>query len=189
MSPTQRNKRLCWIKIIFAPSLFAFLSFWETYLASVSVMLFITDWRSVEKVYVPVCVNAKNKAGLQKRNRKLEFDSCPVRARQGGSCDLKLEQVRTLWSPSLPALEDREEWFREWRPGSSSELSVPSLTSITNSLKVCVLDVCNKTNLHHRAAVRSDQLMFSGHFWDLKMKGTYGHEFHYSCCPRMKVFL
>lgn len=68
-------------------------------------------------------------------------------------------------------------------------VSVPSLPSITNSLKLCVLDVCNKTNLHHRAAVRSDQLMFSGHFWDLKMKGTYRHKFLYPCCPRMEVLL
>lgn len=68
-------------------------------------------------------------------------------------------------------------------------VSIPSLPSVTNSLKLCMLDVCNKPNLHHRAVVRSDQLMFSGHFWDLKMKGTYGHNFHYPCCPRMKVLL
>lgn len=51
-------------------------------------------------------------------------------------------------------------------------INIPILPPATNSPELCMLDVCNKTNLHHRALVRSDQLMFSRHFWDLKAKGT-----------------
>lgn len=49
-------------------------------------------------------------------------------------------------------------------------INIPTLPPVTNSPELCMLDVCNKTNLCHRALVRSDQLMFSGHFWDLKEK-------------------
>lgn len=51
-------------------------------------------------------------------------------------------------------------------------ISVPTLPLATNSPELCMLDVCNKTSLRHKALERSDQLMFSGHFRDLKAKGT-----------------
>lgn len=59
----------------------------------VSIALFITEDKS-EKFMSPSVL--MQKVELQKGNRKLEFDSWPVRGRQAGSCDLKLEQVRTL---------------------------------------------------------------------------------------------
>lgn len=73
--------------------------------------------------------------------------------------------------PPLTLLEARKNDFRHEDQGvHQSKYSHP--VPITNSPELSMLDVCKKTNLHHRALVRSDQLLFSGHFCDLKTKGT-----------------